>query len=146
MVLTNGCFDVLHAGHVRYLAAARSLGDALVVGINSDESVRRLKGPGRPVTGQEERAEIIAALAAVDWVTIFDEDTASELVEALRPALYVKGGDYSSDAESERFPVEGLVARRLGGDVRIVDFVPDRSSTRLLREISARMDRPSESR
>src|SRR6186997_432598 len=96
LVLTNGTFDILHIGHVRYLEAARALGDILVVGINSDASVRGYKGPGRPVIPQEERAEIVASLRAVDYVTIFDEPTAIHLVEALQPDIYVKGGDYSA--------------------------------------------------
>src|SRR5262249_15784505 len=92
LVLTNGCFDLLHVGHVRYLEEARGVGDALVVGVNSDCSVCRLKGPGRPLVSQDERAEVVAALAAVDWVVLFDEDTALELVRDTRPGVYVKGG------------------------------------------------------
>src|SRR5205085_10161395 len=92
VVLTNGTFDILHVGHVRYLEAARALGDVLVVGINSDESVRGYKGPGRPVVPQDERAEIVAALRCVNYVTIFDEPTAVRLVETLQPEIYVKGG------------------------------------------------------
>src|SRR5436190_23795526 len=94
VVLTNGTFDLLHIGHVRYLEAARALGDLLVVGINSDASVRGYKGPGRPVVPQDERAEIVAALRCVDFTTIFDEPTATTLVQALQPDVYAKGGDY----------------------------------------------------
>jgi D-beta-D-heptose 7-phosphate kinase/D-beta-D-heptose 1-phosphate adenosyltransferase len=94
-VFTNGCFDLLHLGHVRYLQRARALGDLLIVGLNSDVSTRRIKGPRRPLVPQDERAQLLAALAAVDYVTIFDEPTAEHTVAALRPAVYVKGGDYA---------------------------------------------------
>src|ERR1700719_4183620 len=94
-VFTNGCFDLLHLGHVRYLQEARALGDFLILGLNSDEGVRLLKGPGRPLMPENERAEILAALACIDYVTIFAEPTASSLVEYVRPAIYVKGGDYA---------------------------------------------------
>src|SRR5262245_8525843 len=95
VVFTNGCFDLLHPGHVRYLAEARALGDVLVVAVNSDESVRRLKGPGRPVLTESERTEVIAALAAVDFVTVFDEETPRELIAQLLPDVLVKGGDWA---------------------------------------------------
>ncbi len=95
-VFTNGCFDLLHLGHVRYLQEARSLGDFLILGLNSDESVRRLKGPTRPLVPAEERAEILAALSCIDYVTIFPEPTASELIDLLQPAIYVKGADYAT--------------------------------------------------
>src|SRR2546425_2140932 len=91
-VLTNGCFDLLHLGHIRYLQEARALGDFLILGLNNDTGVRSLKGPGRPLVPEKERAEILAALACIDYVTIFEEPTASLLVELLRPAIYVKGG------------------------------------------------------
>src|SRR5436305_11891035 len=100
-VFTNGCFDLLHLGHVRYLQEARALGDFLVLGLNSDESTRLLKGPGRPLVAEGERAEILAALACVDYVTIFGEKTAGPLVEWLQPAIYVKGGDYANDNAGE---------------------------------------------
>lgn len=135
LVLTNGCFDLLHVGHVRYLQAARSLGDALAVGLNSDASVRLLKGPGRPITPEDERAEILAALESVDYVTIFDEERATELVEAVRPAVYVKGGDYSPDPDDANFPVEGPAVLRQGGEVRIVQYVPGRSTTEMIRQV-----------
>lgn len=101
-VFTNGVYDLLHVGHVQLLARARELGDLLVVGVNSDASTRRLKGPARPLIPQEERAETLAALRMVDYVTIFDEDTAGETIEALRPAIYVKGGDYAAVSPSAR--------------------------------------------
>ena len=97
VIFTNGCFDILHAGHVRYLTAARALGDILIVGLNSDASVRKLKGKGRPVNPAPDRAEVLAGLRAVDHVVVFDEDTAEELVRRLQPDIYVKGGDYSLD-------------------------------------------------
>jgi D-beta-D-heptose 7-phosphate kinase/D-beta-D-heptose 1-phosphate adenosyltransferase len=134
-VLTNGCFDLLHIGHIRYLQQAKELGDALAVGINSDRSVIALKGRNRPLTPENERAEMLAALECVDYVTVFDEETAVALVEELRPAVYVKGGDYSSDPESPNFPEEARVAQANGGIVRIVDYVPERSTTDLLRRI-----------
>ena len=132
LVLTNGCFDLLHVGHVRYLHQARQLGDALAVGLNSDASARRLKGPGRPLTPQADRAEVLAALACVDYVTIFDEDTAAELVAEVRPSIYVKGGDYSPDPSDRNFPPEGHVARSYGGSIAIVERIPGRSTTDLL--------------
>jgi D-beta-D-heptose 7-phosphate kinase/D-beta-D-heptose 1-phosphate adenosyltransferase len=136
LVLTNGCFDLLHVGHIRYLQAARALGDALAVGLNGDASVRRLKGEGRPVTPQDERAEVLAALRAVDFVTIFGEDTASQLVRAVQPAVYVKGGDYSADPHSPRFPIEGEVVASYGGAVVIVDYVPGYSSSEILQHLT----------
>ncbi|MBV9281892.1 MAG: D-glycero-beta-D-manno-heptose 1-phosphate adenylyltransferase [Chloroflexi bacterium] len=136
LVLTNGCFDLLHVGHVRYLARARALGDALAIGLNSDASVRRLKGPGRPLTPQAERAEVLAALEAVDFVSIFDEDTAEELVRNLRPAVYVKGGDYSPDPASSRFPPEGRIVREYGGTVAIVDYLDGYSTSSIVERLN----------
>src|SRR5580765_267734 len=104
-VLANGCFDLIHVGHVRYLSAARGLGDALVVGLNSDASVRRLKGPGRPVMVAEERAEIIGALASVDLVVVFDEDSADALISRLKPDVHAKGTDYTEESVPERAAV-----------------------------------------
>ena len=131
MVFTNGTFDVLHVGHVRYLQAARSLGDLLVVGINSDVSARGYKGPGRPVVPQAERAEIVAALRCVDYVTIFDEPTAEHLVEALRPDIYAKGGDYDG---TKPLP-EAEIVRAYGGDVRIIPYVAGRSASELIQRM-----------
>lgn len=101
VVLTNGCFDILHVGHLRYLQAARTLGDLLVVGVNSDASVRQLKGPERPVNREEDRAELLGALRCVDFVTIFPEQSADRLIEQIRPHLYVKAGDYSLESLPE---------------------------------------------
>lgn len=136
LVLTNGCFDLLHVGHVRYLEAARGLGDALAVAINSDASVRRLKGRDRPVIPETERAELVAALESVKYVTIFAESTASELVAAVQPAIYVKGGDYSPDPAHAHFPVEGHTVLAYGGVVEIVQYVPGYSTSELIRRLS----------
>lgn len=140
-MLTNGCFDLIHLGHVRYLEEARALGDALAVAVNGDESVRRLKGHGRPLIPEAERAEVVAGLAAVDWVVVFHEDTAESLVSSVRPAVYVKGGDYSADARSPRFPPEGRAAQAVGGMVRILELVPGRSTSAILeRAVTSRPD------
>jgi D-beta-D-heptose 7-phosphate kinase/D-beta-D-heptose 1-phosphate adenosyltransferase len=130
VVLTNGCFDILHAGHVAYLQQARELGDVLVVGLNSDASVRALKGPGRPVTDELSRAAILAALECVDYVTIFDEPTASALLEELQPDVYVKGGDYSL----ETLP-EAPVAQRLGCAIHFIPLVGGLSTTAILQRL-----------
>jgi rfaE bifunctional protein nucleotidyltransferase chain/domain len=137
LVLTNGCFDLLHVGHVRYLRQARALGDALAVGLNSDRSARRLKGPSRPVVNEDERAEMLSALESVDYVVIFDEDTAEGLVDEIRPAVYVKGGDYSTDPADARFPPEGHVVSAYGGSVHVVPYVPGRSTTELIERLCA---------
>ncbi len=110
LVLANGCFDLLHVGHIRYLQAARALGDALVVGLNSDDSVRRLKGPGRPVMPAAERAELVAAVTGVDAVVVFEEDSADSLIERLRPDVHAKGTDYTARTVPERGTVEALGA------------------------------------
>ncbi len=140
-VFTNGCFDLLHLGHVRYLQEARALGDFLILGLNSDESTRLLKGPGRPLVAEGERAEILAALACVDYVTIFVEKTAGPLVELLQPAIYVKGGDYANDNAGEaitpdtnRLP-EAKVVQAYGGTVRLIPYVPGHSTTELIEAI-----------
>ncbi|MFC3503902.1 D-glycero-beta-D-manno-heptose 1-phosphate adenylyltransferase [Micromonospora krabiensis] len=130
VVFTNGCFDVLHRGHVRYLEQARTLGDLLVVAVNSDGSIRRLKGPDRPVNPVEDRAELLAALSCVDHVVVFEEDSPAALIETLRPDVYVKGGDYPP----EMVPEAPLV-RRLGGQVRTLGYVPDRSTSRIIERI-----------
>jgi D-beta-D-heptose 7-phosphate kinase/D-beta-D-heptose 1-phosphate adenosyltransferase len=130
VVFTNGCFDLLHIGHVRYLQAARKLGDALVVGLNADASVRRLKGPGRPLTPAKERAEILAALTCVDFVTIFGATTPLRLIRALGPDVLVKGGDWTVDTIVGREVVEGR-----GGKVIAIPFVKNRSTTRTIGKI-----------
>lgn len=130
IVLTNGCFDILHRGHVSYLNRARRLGDVLVVGVNSDAGVRRLKGEGRPVNALEDRVQVLAGLSSVDHVVAFDEDTPERLVEALRPDVFVKGGDYTIDMLPEAAAVE-----RLGGVVEILPYERDRSTTSLIARI-----------
>lgn len=130
VVLANGCFDVLHAGHVRYLEAAKSLGDILVVGINSDEQVSTLKGAGRPLLPESERAEIVAALAAVDLVTIFNEPTVEELLLAIKPDVHAKGTDYTEDTVPERD-----VVRSFGGRTAIVGDPKDHSTSDMIRRV-----------
>ena len=130
LVFTNGCFDILHAGHVRYLAEAKRQGDVLVVGLNSDASVRRLKGEGRPVNSQDDRAEVLSALRAVDHVVVFEEQTAEELVRLLQPDVYVKGGDYSP----ENLPEAAIVAS-YGGRTVLVPLVAGRSTTGIIHRV-----------
>lgn len=131
LVFTNGVFDILHAGHVTYLTAARSLGDLLIVGLNSDASVRRLgKGDDRPINGQEDRSIVLEALRAVDGVVVFEEDTPNRLIEQLKPDVHVKGGDY----DPEKMPETTLV-RSYGGEVVILPFLPGRSTTAMLAAI-----------
>ena len=133
VVFTNGCFDLLHAGHVKYLQAARQLGDLLVLGLNSDASVRRLKGPKRPLINEEERAHILAALDCIDYVCLFDEDTPLELIAALRPQILVKGGDYTTDAVVGRDIVESY-----GGRVELIPFVDGKSTTNIIEKVLER--------
>ena len=137
VVFTNGHFELLHPGHVRYLQQARSLGDCLVVGLNDDAATRRLKGPGRPLLSEEARAEVLAALACVDYVVVFGEDTAEQLVRALRPEVYVKGGDYAPEAGGKPLP-EAAIVRAYGGRVALVPLVSGYSTTALIREIVSR--------
>ena len=133
VVLANGCFDLLHVGHVRYLSAARGLGDALVVALNSDASVRRLKGPGRPVMPADERAELIGALAAVDLVVVFDDDSAEALIARLRPDVHAKGTDYTEESVPERAAV--ITA---GGRVAIAGDPKSHATRDLIAAIVAR--------
>jgi D-beta-D-heptose 7-phosphate kinase/D-beta-D-heptose 1-phosphate adenosyltransferase len=130
VVFTNGCFDLLHVGHLRYLQEARGLGDVLVVGVNTDAGVRRLKGPARPLVPEKERAELLGGLACVDYVTLFDEPLPNEAIAALRPHVHVKGGDYRADDLPE-----AAVVRSYGGEVAIMALVPGRSTTDLLQRI-----------
>ena len=130
IILTNGCFDLIHAGHVRYLAGAKQLGGFLVVGINSDSQVRNLKGHGRPYISEAERAEIISCIRFVDAVTIFDEPTVDQLIDAIRPDIHAKGTDYTTDTVPER---ERVLA--YGGRIAIVGDPKDHSSTDLIRVI-----------
>jgi len=133
IVLTNGCFDILHSGHITYLNAAKALGDVLVVGLNTDAGVRRLKGASRPINPLEDRAQVLAGLSSVDHVIAFDEETPAELARAVRPHLFVKGGDYTID----RMP-EAAVVRAHGGEVRILPFVRDRSTTSVIERVRGR--------
>jgi D-glycero-beta-D-manno-heptose 1-phosphate adenylyltransferase len=133
LVVTNGCFDLLHAGHVTYLEAARNQGDALLVGVNSDAAVRGLKGPGRPVNSESDRALVIAALQSVDGVFIFHERDAVEFLKTVGPDIYVKGGDYTIDTinQDERRFIE-----QVGGKIVLLAHVPGKSTTSLLQKIS----------
>lgn len=133
IVLANGCFDLFHVGHVRYLNGARELGDVLVVGVNSDRQVKRLKGANRPFMPENERAEIVAAFKAVDFVTVFDEPTVTELLLALKPDIHAKGTDYTVDTVPEREIVRGY-----GGRVAIVGDPKDHSSTELIETVSGK--------
>ena len=132
LVATNGCFDLLHVGHVRYLQAARALGDFLAVGLNGDQSVRELKGRGRPIVTENDRAEVLAALGCVDFVTIFPEMRATRFLHASRPAIYVKGGDYSSETLNEE---ERTALKQIGADIRLIPFEPGYSTSQLLEQI-----------
>jgi rfaE bifunctional protein nucleotidyltransferase chain/domain len=132
IVFTNGCFDVLHRGHVECLQQAASLGDVLVVGINSDETVRKLKGVERPICPAEDRAAVVGAIGCVDYVTIFGDDSPIHLIETVRPDIYVKGGDYDADTMPERLAVECY-----GGRVATVGYLPGRSTTRIVERILA---------
>ncbi|MFL6531610.1 MAG: D-glycero-beta-D-manno-heptose 1-phosphate adenylyltransferase [Chthoniobacterales bacterium] len=129
LVVTNGCFDLLHVGHVRYLQAARVLGDALAVGLNGDESVRALKGDSRPLNPERDRAEVLAALSSVDYVAIFTEVRATHFFERIRPAIYVKGGDYTPESLNAE---EGAVLERIGCEIRIIPFERGYSTTQLI--------------
>lgn len=132
VVATNGCFDILHVGHVRYLTAARKLGDVLVVGLNGDDSVRQLKGEGRPVNREQDRAEVLAALESVDYVTIFPENRATNFLRAAAPAVYAKGGDYSADTLD---PEERAVLDEFGTRIEIIPFEKGYSTSELLTRI-----------
>lgn len=130
VVFTNGCFDLLHRGHIEYLTLAKQMGDVLVVGVNTDDSVRRLKGPPRPVVEEEDRAHVLAALSAVDFVCLFPEDTPYELIRAIVPDVLVKGADWPLDAVVGKDVVE-----QAGGVVQTIEFLPNRSTSRLIDRI-----------
>lgn len=129
LVLTNGCFDLLHVGHVRYLEQARGLGDGLAVALNGDESVRALKGAGRPINPAADRAEVLAALACVDFVTVFPSVRATEVIAAVRPSVYVKGGDYTVESLN---PEELTALRAAGAQIEILPLVPGKSTSGIL--------------
>jgi rfaE bifunctional protein nucleotidyltransferase chain/domain len=152
IVLTNGCFDLLHVGHVRGFQASRAYGDVLVVGVNGDDSVRRLKGPDRPLVPEDERAELLAALAAVDYVAIFPEPTAEALAALVRPDVYVKGADYATGCatappsdqasiDEQRLP-EARVVRAHGGRVVLLPMTPGRSTSGLVERIRTNAAHP----
>ena len=132
LVATNGCFDLLHVGHVRYLQAARALGDFLAVGLNGDRSVRELKGSGRPITTEDDRAELLAALQCVDLVTVFSPIRATQFIVATKPAIYVKGGDYSAETLNEE---ERTVLKEIGAEIRLIPFEAGYSTSRLIEQI-----------
>ena len=129
LVLTNGCFDLLHVGHIRYLQEAAELGDCLAVALNGDESVRALKGPGRPLNRADDRAEVLAALECVDLVTIFPAVRATAVIEAVRPAIYVKGGDYTLESLD---PEEVAALKKIGAEIKTLPLVPGKSTTGLI--------------
>jgi len=133
LVLTNGCFDLLHTGHVRYLEQARGCGDALIVAVNSDTSVRELKGPDRPLNGELDRAEVLAALRCVDHVTIFSGKRVTDVIRLLRPAIYAKGGDYTLETldSGERAALE-----ETGAEINLLQLVPGRSTTGILERMN----------
>ena len=132
LVLTNGCFDLLHVGHVRYLQAARALGDALAVAINGDDSVRALKGEGRPLTSESDRAEIVAALECVNYAVIFPEARVTGLIERVRPSIYVKGGDYTP---ATLHPEERAALEKIGAEIRILPFEPGYSTSGMIEKM-----------
>ena len=132
IVATNGCFDLLHLGHVRYLQAARAFGDFLIVGLNGDSSVHELKGAGRPITTQSDRAEILAALECVDLVTIFPEIRATKFFAAVRPAVYVKGGDYTTGTLDQE---ELAMLKEIGAAIRLIPFETGYSTSVLIKQI-----------
>jgi D-glycero-beta-D-manno-heptose 1-phosphate adenylyltransferase len=133
LVVTNGCFDLLHLGHVTYLESARNQGDLLLLGLNGDDSVRQLKGEGRPVNSEADRAAVVAALQSVDGVCIFAEKTATRFLAAAQPDIYVKGGDYTLETVNQE---ERRVVEQAGGRIVIIPFVPEKSTTMLLEKIA----------
>lgn len=130
IVFTNGCFDLIHVGHTRYLTEAAKLGDVLVVGLNSDDSVKKIKGGGRPLIPESERAEVLASLSCVDYVVVFDEDRPDELIREIRPDYHVKGGDYSMEEIPEKDLVESL-----GGKVVLIPEIEGRSTSKIIEKI-----------
>jgi len=132
IIFTNGCFDILHVGHVRYLESAKALGDCLIIGLNSDASVRALKGEARPINSEEDRAEVLGALRAVDCVVVFGDETAENLIAKVRPDIYVKGGDYTL----ETLP-EAEVVLDYGGKIELVPLVTGRSSSNIINKIKS---------
>lgn len=138
IIFTNGCFDLLHVGHIRYLERARSLGDILIVGVNSDQSVKILKGPKRPIISEQDRAEILSGLQCVDYITIFNEPTPLELISSLKPNLLVKGGDWTKETTVGKEVVENL-----GGEVVILPFEHGASTSEIIETILQRYEKIS---
>ena len=132
VVFTNGCFDILHAGHVTYLEAAKAQGDVLVLGLNTDASVRRLKGPERPINSELDRAKVVGALKSVDYVVLFGEQTAEAVIAEVKPEIYVKGGDYTLDTLPE-----AKIVQSYGGKVAFIDMVEGRSTTNIINKIKS---------
>ena len=132
IVFTNGCFDIIHVGHVRYLTAAKNFGDILIVGLNTDESVRKLKGNARPINNQNDRAEVLLGLKAVDYVIFFGEVTAENLISEIKPDIYVKGGDYTLDTLPE-----AKIVQNYGGRIELVNLVVGKSTTNIVEKILA---------
>jgi D-beta-D-heptose 7-phosphate kinase/D-beta-D-heptose 1-phosphate adenosyltransferase len=130
IVFTNGCFDILHRGHIAYLNRAKALGDVLIVGLNSDASVSRLKGPERPINSLDDRAQVLAALSAVDHIVPFDDDTPIDLIRIVKPDVFVKGGDYTVESLPEAPTVAGM-----GGEVRILPYIDDQSTSRIIERV-----------
>ena len=137
VVFTNGCFDILHRGHVEYLERAKNLGDILIVGLNTDASVQRLKGSGRPVVEEDDRAHVLAGLSSVDYVCLFNEETPQKLIELLVPDVLVKGADWAVTDVVGREVVEAA-----GGSVRTIEFLPNRSTSRIIEKIRTSLVRP----
>lgn len=132
IIFTNGCFDIIHAGHVRYLNEAKSFGDILIVGLNTDESVRKLKGESRPINNEKDRAEVLLGLKSVNYVVFFGENTAENLISEIRPNVYVKGGDYNL----ENLP-EAKIVQSYGGKVKFINLVEGRSTTNIIKKINS---------
>ena len=131
VVATNGCFDILHIGHIRSLQKAKSLGDILILGLNSDSSVKKLKGKDRPINNENNRAEILAALSCIDYVSIFNEDTAERFLETVKPNIYVKGGEYNVDILPET-----KIVKKYGGEVVLVPMIPNSSTTKIIENLT----------
>lgn len=131
IITTNGCFDIIHVGHVRYLAQAKTLGDILIIAMNTDESVRKLKGPTRPVNSESDRAEILAALGVVDYVILFGEETPAALLEKIKPDIHVKGGDYNLETLPEAKTIQDS-----GGKIVFIPFVEGKSTTNTIERIN----------
>lgn len=132
IVFTNGCFDILHVGHVRYLIKSSQYGDLMIIGLNSDESVKRLKGDSRPINPQKDRAEVLCALGCVDYVVIFDENTPEKLLDEIKPDIYTKGADYTIDT----LPEAKIVAKN-GGHVEFIELVEGKSTTNVIKSIKS---------